>query len=90
MYRTIYNWLLDFKRDFVSLKTPYTLKRITVYLTDPSALPKDVFAAAYDVEDPPVSRELANPHHYSEHVPLRNKSELLCESPGRLVQLRLK
>ena len=88
-HTTIFQWVLDFKRDYVSLKTPYTLARLATYPTDPANLPLAVREAAYDADDPPVSRALTNYQAVSEHVPLRKNSDQLVRERRALVDAPL-
>jgi hypothetical protein len=43
----------------------------------PSQLPRDIFAAAYQGSDQPVSKDVENFHAYGAHIPLRSNSALL-------------
>ena len=58
-------------------KSPYALTFFDKYPDSPSALPQDVFNAAYDTTDPPIHRHVHRYETLARHVPLRKSSKLL-------------
>jgi hypothetical protein len=58
-------------------KSPYALTFFDKYPDSPSALPQDVFNAAYDSTDPPIHRHVHRYETLARHVPLRKSSKLL-------------
>ena len=82
-YDDVYSWVGLLVRLMDQCKQPYPLQTILEYPNDPADLPKDVFAYAYDPDDPPTTMEI--PHYYKlgDHVPLRNTSSLLTKNSQR-------
>ena len=76
-YSQIYQWVLQMKKDYDALRTPYAHDVTVTYPADPRMLPEAVFNAAYKLEDPPITRMIDQFLLYDRHIPLRSNSALL-------------
>lgn len=76
-FKIIYGWVNDLKMQHEALKVPRTCTFLQRYPPLPSQLPRDIFAAAYQGSDQPVSKDVENFHAYGAHIPLRSNSALL-------------
>jgi hypothetical protein len=92
-YEQVHQWLLQWKRDYTTLKTPWPFDVIVTYPPSPSMLPADVYSYAYSPSDPPITKEIANFQALAtHHIPLRKNSNLLvreAEATARLTGLSL-
>ena len=92
-YEQVHQWLLQWKRDYTTLKTPWPFDVIVNYPPSPSMLPADVYSYAYSPSDPPITKAIANFQSMAaHHIPLRKNSNLLvreAEATARLTGLSL-
>lgn len=73
----IYDKLQDFKKVWTCESKAWSLEHILDFPETPSQLPRDIYEAAYDSDDPPVSVKLPGINTIAELIPLRRNSKLL-------------
>jgi len=73
----IYEKLQDFKKVWTCESKAWALEHLVDFPETPSQLPRDIFEAAYDPDDPPVSVKLPGINTVAELIPLRKNSKLL-------------
>ena len=78
-YHSVFGWPQQFKSDCDLQKTPYTLERVVDFPVDPRLLPVDVFKAAYETDDQPISKDIQHFLELGQHIPLRKNSVLLVK-----------
>ena len=80
-YPHIHGWVQEFKNNFKShAKLPWLHDVLVQYPMEPTGLPPSILSAAYDPEDPPISKVLDNFKDLSSHVILRSDSIKLRQS----------
>lgn len=77
-YASVFTLVQDFKASIAAGRRPWPHAHLVRYPPSPEQLPPEVFAAAYDPDDPPVQRMVCRLASTAEnHVPLRSSSNLL-------------
>lgn len=76
-YRIINAWVQQFKDQYVLVKTPYGHGHLVMYPSCPTQMPEPMYTAGYDVDDPPITRQLTDFETLADHIPLRKDSILL-------------
>jgi hypothetical protein len=81
-YHHIHGWVQEFKNNFKAhAKLPWLHDVLVQYPVEPTGLPPSTLSAAYDPEDPPISKVLNNFKDLSSHVILRSDSIKLRQAP---------
>jgi len=76
----MYQWVVQFKRDFEILKVPYAFEKVTTSPADPQSLPQAVYDGAYSTDDPPIVKPSDRFMEIGPLIPLRSNSIALASS----------